>query len=226
MTSINRFIAQLAAALLLVAASNSQAALMIYTDESAWLAALNGTPHATMDFDNATLPATDIINVPSYNQNGIFINNLAHIIGPAFGGGQYDIGTGQSAQVINGATSTISAGGNPIFAGGLSYWTVQPSGQHAAGNGIFNVDGTEYSFATPAAGGNGAANFFGFISDTALNSFTARAPNLGTNNLRRWLQTDNVHLVTTPIPANNVSEPGGLALLALGMVGLLRRRKP
>ena len=152
-----------------------------------------------------------------YTEDDISITNLSLLIDPFFsnGSGLYDIGTGSVGHSNPNSTSIISHSSGTIFAGGLTFFTVQPNAQHASDLVNIDIAGDIFDISTPT--GLGTSVFFGFISDTAVSSFDM------TTSSARYLQTDNIMVVTSAIP-----EPSVLALFGLGFAGLgfsARRRK-
>lgn len=210
-------------AIALLASTNASAALMTFSSEAAFLAAIPGSTDSAMRFEGVAAPGS-FTNQSSHTEDSITIGGIAHIIADDFSGNTlYDIGTGDSAQTRNGATSTVTHADGDMYAYGVTFYTVRGNATHASTTVDFFLDGAAApvaSIVTPAP--QGTSVFFGVISDVpfaSVSMFAQQQP--GAPDPRRYLQTDNILVHTSP-----VSEPGiaALALAGLICVGLGRRR--
>ena len=132
--------------------------------------------------------------------------------------GLYSTTGGMStAEATNNLVATL--GGSNIYAVGGYFFLTDIGGnfQPFAGNSVsaFASNGIDPD-ASLSAAVNSATNFFGWISTTPILTVTE---NSGGVSPSRWNTLDNFIVGAATVP-----EPGTLALLALGVVALVRRR--
>jgi hypothetical protein len=213
MNSKNRWIAGLLVGGFGFASVNASAALVGYTDRTAWEAAVGGS-FVEEDFSTTASGSyeTTPIDVGDFtvSVSGSTFGSSWHNIGPLGSGGAASSSVNGSQQLN---LSTGDVGGttlefdNSIYAFGANWAGVSDSRTTS-----FLIDGIELDI--PALTGG----FFGFVSDTAL---TTNFLTLTAGAADGFGMDDLVYSYSSSVP-----EPSTVALLGLGVLGLrLSRRK-
>lgn len=111
----------------------------------------------------------------------------------------------------------------------LSFWYSARPGTDSSTNGITAYAGTPDLFANPGALGTVTSDVVGWnqYSFTFQATATDMLVGFGADGIANTYggYIDDVDLVSTVTPTSNVPEPGSLALLALGLMGLALSRK-
>jgi hypothetical protein len=194
-------------AALFCAAASSQAAITVYTSQSAFLGAVAAP--GVDSFDDLEL---DLYDSPLDRTAGAYGYQAAAT------GGLYGAGGGADAWLSTNLRLSPIVFQN--FTGGVSgfggnFFASDVGGQYVAGGNLVltAADGSSLNYALSNAT---QASFIGFVSDAALTSVT-----LGTDGGLYWPTANNVVLAAA------VPEPAtwGMLLAGLGMAGAAARRR-
>jgi hypothetical protein len=192
---------------LAVAAVSVQAAVTVYTDRTAFLAAISGP--VLNDFEENG--PGDYTAYGSGYDGGTYLFTSSSItiftIDPAYDQ-LYDWGTGDVLTLQGGETTVTLDSGLRAFGFDFGNPVLWP------GSGLITIDGQDYAQLVQPA-----FNFFGIVSDSAIDPISINWNGGGGT-------IDN--LVLSRIGAVAVPLPGTLALVGLGLLGaaVSRRRAP
>lgn len=188
------------------------ATLTVYTDRSAWEAAVGGS-FSLQNFNTFTTPS-------SYESSPVSLGGFSvSVAGETFGSVWHNVGPSSSGNDVNGSpqinAATGSTGGTTLaFDSAISAFGADWNG--ISDNRVTSINVNGVDVAIPALLGG----FWGFVSDTPFASTLLSL----TSGPADGFGIDNVVYAgqSTAVP-----EPGTLAIMALGLVGLgvTRRRR-
>lgn len=200
----------------LLAAGSSHAAIEVFTDEAAFLAAL--ASHGTDSFDDLT-PGVGVEGPLARSAGGVGYSVSASPNSPIL----YGAGTADDAWLsTNNEADSITFGGfSQAVAGIGAYFFGSDADGLPFANGFTVVrvtaagDEAEVAFARAATPGT----YFGFLSSTPIVSLEVRT--VARRRQDTWPTVNDLTLAAVP-------EPGAWALMALGLatVGFISRRRP
>ena len=188
------------------AATHANAAITVYTSQSAFLAAVSS--YGTDTFDDLTVDSLgDSINrtAGAYSYTASAANGLYGAGGP----GDYWLSTNARTDPI--VFSNFSSG---VTAFGGNFFGSDIAGGYVA-NGTLTLTASDGTALTYTLNNATQTSFLGFIADTGLNTVTVEAPGLGTY----WPTANNV-VLAVPEPATY-----GMFMAGLGLLGFEARRR-
>ncbi|MCG6928180.1 MAG: PEP-CTERM sorting domain-containing protein [Acidobacteria bacterium] len=192
------------AALVVLGASVSWADPVVYTDRTAWEAAVGGI-FQEETFDDATLnPGIGYTSgwLPAEVTGGVFYDRVRE-----------DLVAGETTRSYTEWTFDV-----PIHAFGGN-WDMTP---FTAGTGITTVPvGQAWSGQIPSSY---AGEFFGFVSTEAFTQVQLSEGTLPIQGYETYTLDDLVYSSNTP-STRSVAEPGTVLLLGAGLLGLASRRR-
>lgn len=218
------------AAMSVLAASLSNAAVVTYSDSGLWSTAVDNTFNTFQfagNFNSTPAGATVVISQTVPNAfsgiSGVVPNQLYQDV---LGSGQWPNQVNSTFTAPSSTTYAMTTAGDPPLYGVGGTWATSVNGEGGGVNVLLNLfGGGTFSFVMsgPGVGTNG---FFGWVSDTPFTSFVLSTNNNLLDNFGRpygleHYTVDNLQIAAVPEPAT--FSIVGLALLGLGAFKRYRR---
>lgn len=206
---------------LLLLAGGANASITTYTNRASFLAALQ----AGYFEDNFTGVAFGGIQGTSNSRSG---NGYS----VAYSASVSTLFSAVGAMSVNSVSAnliaTVSSSPTSVYAFGADFFFTNSSGNFNSFSGFNPIPvGTAVNGVDPSSvlssGSNTLTNFYGWISTTPLTSVTMTSGALSPQG--HWATMDNVVVGQAALVSSSAPEPTTLALLGLGVVALVRRRR-
>lgn len=188
----------------------ASAALTTFTDQADFFSAIQGAPSYTEDFDNLESGSEAATRSDDH---------FSYTLEPASGGlwresivklGSYSISTIQHTSL------TVTFTGDPVYAIGGYFAPIDDDSSIMNTHLLFRVNFDEFTYEEFSviypSGADIANTFFGFIADRPITSLVL-IPEAGAP-------------IIDELTVASIPEPAGWALLSLGALAVLRKRKP